>query len=196
MPLHVSSTTCSSSGGQNYVIFDLLMMGTWCSKHVEAWNKLIVKQKFCATGWLITKINILRWCYINKLKPKNYVLAKLVFPCFQINETWLCTRWFKYDRDWCRQIYTQTVPVIFEPPCSNMHQIGFRLCLYLLWGRKKIISVKWLVESPVVCIWTLIRSTWYKRPHCKRKNIFIPTCIKICPGGNIFILSYSKEIVT
>ena len=29
-----------------------------CPKHVEAWNKLIVKQKFCASGWLITEINI------------------------------------------------------------------------------------------------------------------------------------------
>ena len=26
------------------------------SKHVEAWNKLIVKQKFCASSWLITEI--------------------------------------------------------------------------------------------------------------------------------------------
>ena len=31
-----------------------------CSKHVEAWNKLILKQKFCASSWLITEINILR----------------------------------------------------------------------------------------------------------------------------------------
>jgi len=67
MPLRVSSTMCSSSGGQNFIIqplvsshcvsgrpghgrppigvmipeaveynFDLLMMSTWCSKHVEA----------------------------------------------------------------------------------------------------------------------------------------------------------------
>ena len=28
-----------------------------CSKHVEAWNKLIVKQ-FCASSWLITEIKI------------------------------------------------------------------------------------------------------------------------------------------
>ena len=27
-----------------------------CSKHVEAWNKLTVKQKFCASSWLITEI--------------------------------------------------------------------------------------------------------------------------------------------
>jgi len=26
------------------------------SKHVEAWNKLIVKQKFCASSWLITEM--------------------------------------------------------------------------------------------------------------------------------------------
>jgi len=28
-----------------------------CLKHVEAWNKLIVKQKVCASSWLITEIN-------------------------------------------------------------------------------------------------------------------------------------------
>jgi len=27
------------------------------SKHVEAWNKIIVKQNFCASSWLITEIN-------------------------------------------------------------------------------------------------------------------------------------------
>ena len=30
-----------------------------CSKHVEAWNKLIVKQKFCASSWLVTDINVI-----------------------------------------------------------------------------------------------------------------------------------------
>jgi len=29
-----------------------------CSKHVEAWNKLTVKQKFCASRWLITEKNV------------------------------------------------------------------------------------------------------------------------------------------
>jgi len=31
-----------------------------CSKHVEAWNKLIIKQKFCASSSLITEINLTR----------------------------------------------------------------------------------------------------------------------------------------
>jgi len=29
-----------------------------CSKHVDEWNKLVVKQKFCASSWLITEINV------------------------------------------------------------------------------------------------------------------------------------------
>jgi len=42
-----------------------------CPKHVEAWNKLIVKQKFCASSWLITEINIMR-CTVSKTsKYKN-----------------------------------------------------------------------------------------------------------------------------
>ena len=29
------------------------------------------------------------------------------------------TRWFKYDRDKLSLVYTQIVPVIFEPPCNT-----------------------------------------------------------------------------
>ena len=36
-----------------------------CSKHVEAWNKLIVKQNFCASTWLITETNTPR-CTVKK----------------------------------------------------------------------------------------------------------------------------------
>jgi len=88
MPLHVSGTMCSPSGGQNCITqhlvsshsvggrpvhilresslnlytgrpptecddtrcciiqFDFLMMSTQCSKHVEEYNKLIIKQEF------------------------------------------------------------------------------------------------------------------------------------------------------
>jgi len=49
-----------------------------CSKHVEAWNKLIVKQKFCASSWLITEINHL-WIYI---KQKWNTLLGLVMVKF------------------------------------------------------------------------------------------------------------------
>jgi hypothetical protein len=34
------------------------------------------------------------------------------------SKTMVNTRWFKYDRDKLWLVYTQIVPVIFEPPCS------------------------------------------------------------------------------
>ena len=71
MPLYISSTMCSSLGGQNCITQppdDEHM----CSKHVEAWNKLTVKQDFCASSWLITEINILR-CTVSKTS-KNVVV--------------------------------------------------------------------------------------------------------------------------
>ena len=45
-----------------------------CSKHVEAWNKLIVEQTFCASIWLITEINILR-CTVSKSSKKIIALC-------------------------------------------------------------------------------------------------------------------------
>jgi len=47
-----------------------------CSKHVETGNKLIVKQKFCASSRLITEINILR-CTVSKT-------SKIMFAMLQI----------------------------------------------------------------------------------------------------------------
>ena len=53
-----------------------------CSKHVEAWNKLIVKQKFYASSWLITEI----YWYARSAKRQNLLrqfcrhLYRLVRP--------------------------------------------------------------------------------------------------------------------
>ena len=77
---------CSSSGVQNCITQPLVsshlqvavLCTGWppddeyvCSKHVEAWNKLTVKQKFCASSWLITEINSLKVCvrfYVNNIQ--------------------------------------------------------------------------------------------------------------------------------
>jgi len=48
-----------------------------CLKHVEAWNKLIVKQKFCASSWLITEINILRYVVSNTTEFQELYLWQL-----------------------------------------------------------------------------------------------------------------------
>jgi hypothetical protein len=103
MPLHVSNTCAHHQGVKTalhslwyhhscrwpsraqgipeavYCNFDLLVMSTWCSKHVEAWNKLIVIQKFCASSWLITEINILRCTVSRTIKRKTIALLIVYF---------------------------------------------------------------------------------------------------------------------
>ena len=65
------------------------------SKHVEAWNKLILKQKFCASSRLITEINILR-CTISKTSKTSY--------CLRVNFTVI----------WClKKIYTVEVLLVW-----------------------------------------------------------------------------------
>ena len=54
-------------------IFDLLMMSTQCSKHVEAYNKTYYKRRFCALSWLIAKI-ILR-CTVSKTSKPPFWYA-------------------------------------------------------------------------------------------------------------------------
>jgi hypothetical protein len=56
-----------------------------CSKHVEAWNKLTVKQKFCASSWLITDINILR-CMVSK--TSSWLINEISVLRCTVSETW------------------------------------------------------------------------------------------------------------
>ena len=91
MPLHVSST-CAHHQEVKIALHSLwyrhiyrcddtrgCVMLFWpaddehmCSKHVEAWNKLIVKQKFCASCWLITEINRELYIVLNTVNLKKY----------------------------------------------------------------------------------------------------------------------------
>jgi len=95
MPLHVSSTCAHHQEVKialhilcyhhTYRCDDGCVMQFWppddehiCSKHVEAWNKLIVKQKFCASSWLNTEINILT-CTVSKTSKNNNNIANCIF---------------------------------------------------------------------------------------------------------------------
>ena len=64
-----------------------------CSKHVEAWNKLIVKQKFCASSLLITEI---KQVYSVTTVPSRSLLFVIM----------------KY---WCRGLFRG------KPPSSRRH---------------------------------------------------------------------------
>jgi len=90
MPLHVSSA-CAHHQEVKIALHSLgcydtrgCVMQFWppddehmCSKHVEAWNKVIVKQKFCASSCLITEINILR-CTVSKTSKHKHMFRSLM----------------------------------------------------------------------------------------------------------------------
>ena len=63
------------------------------SKHVEAWNKLIVKQKFYASSWLITEIY---WDARSAKRQKQKCLVKF-FSCIRwaiiLQQLWLQWLW-------------------------------------------------------------------------------------------------------
>jgi len=51
---------------------EILPSTHYCSQHVEAWHKRIVKQKFCATSWVIAEINILK-CTVSKTSKFTFI---------------------------------------------------------------------------------------------------------------------------
>jgi hypothetical protein len=51
---------------------------------------------------------------------------------FSLYVTLECTRWFKYDRDKLWLVYTQIVPVIFEPPCIMIVAVFLLYLVYIL----------------------------------------------------------------
>ena len=62
------------------------------SKHVEAWNKLIVKQKCCTSSWLLTEINILR-CTVSKTSKFENDICK---SSILYTKFWTILKW-KYS---------------------------------------------------------------------------------------------------
>ena len=85
-----------------------------CSKHVEAWNKLIVKQKFCASSWLITEIIILR-CTVSKVS-KFCPLYRRLSRCLNLMNLPTCT-----NRD---NIEISTHNQDSDRPSGMLHRAG------------------------------------------------------------------------
>ena len=52
---------------------------------------------------------------------------------------YICTRWFKYDRDWFVCKHKMSVPVIFEPPCIYIHTYIY---IYIYFEEKLSTKIK------------------------------------------------------
>ena len=95
---YINFTICSDLYNCILVILDHSLVSVWwyqrlCNtiltlKHVETWNKLTVKLKFCASSWLITEIIILR-CTVSKTSKYSgdflYLSLQTLTLCFWSN---------------------------------------------------------------------------------------------------------------
>jgi hypothetical protein len=68
-------------------------------------------------NWKFVRLNKIReFCVVGRESPTRCNKPEYCNTKFHFHENWY-TRWFKYDRDKLWLVYTQIVPVIFEPPC-------------------------------------------------------------------------------
>ena len=71
------------------------------------------------------------------------------------------TRWFKYDQDWLRLVYTQIVPVIFEPPCTCQTAI-YHLAEYLNLQQHSCVAC-WCIRVCFSC--NALSRNWTRAPR-------------------------------
>ena len=78
---------------KRYNVYLHLTSWWWaCSKHVEAWNKLIIKQKFCASSRLIAEINRVNVLGVCRIIVKLYFYLRHVPICPQGKTLFLLDR--------------------------------------------------------------------------------------------------------
>ena len=118
-----------------WVVLQWLSCTSVAELYLSAW---VVRQCLNCTsvpelyfsGWVV-----LQWLSCTSV-PELYVSAWIVLQCLSCTSVpelyfsaWVvrqclnCTRWFKYDRDKLWLVYTQIVPVIFEPPCTSVPEL-------------------------------------------------------------------------
>ena len=135
MPLHVSSTLAHLQEVK-IVLYSLWYHHTYrwphpddehmCSKHVEAWNKLIIK--FSASSWLILRYMVDKsayWRNINaKSTPCSRVILEKLTVVDSVNEvltfygTWkLCSLHYSQQHNYSHYLYTDKYLFIYYCTC-------------------------------------------------------------------------------
>jgi len=113
------------------------------SKHVEAWNKLIVKQKFCASSWLITEIKILR-CTVSKTSKRKKKKRK---------------------KSWYPVFLTLIIGLLQLPSV-----LFFNLCMFL-WLSCAIYTLDWRNVQCMDPVWSIVNLKGYGHPNLWAKLV-------------------------
>ena len=124
------------------------------SKHVEARNKLIVKQNSCASSWLITEINILT-CTDSKTSKVTsswfFILQIFSNPCTYSPWWWVSK---------ARNMFALCILTIF---------VVINKCMYLfvtLWQKKRKLSTLFVPRLTL----TSSGLIWLVSPPFRRKS--------------------------
>ena len=107
-----SHILCSATFFENDAVCEIM-----CKNIVEQGSPQMTIWHMRALYWIPKATNTLRLCNTLALPPQQWLHEWVSVLRYTYIVCLVCTRWFKYDRDWfvCKQ--AAQVPVIFEPPC-------------------------------------------------------------------------------
>jgi hypothetical protein len=124
-----------------------------CCQWIVSFRKNVYLEKIClgssvdqdvAKGFVMILAFTLRSCKCYLSFQGFWVSPLMHYLSFTWNSTSINTRWFKYDRDKLWLVYSQIVPVIFEPPCT-MNNIIIYL-MYIIQGGSNM--------TGTICVYT------------------------------------------
>ena len=142
-----------------------------CSKHVEAWNKLIVKQKFCATSWLITEIKIFQCSEQSDINISTYrvVSGQMSDVCRKSFHHLSALKIRKssvtgnrpYSCDMCKKSFSRK-STLFQHECThageNPYSCGVCVCVikyfttWMLWRCMRLYT-QWKASVALWSVW-------------------------------------------
>jgi len=186
------------------------MLSTWCSKHVEAWNKPILKQKFCASSWLITKINFpelfvnLRYLKFLSTKWRHSVCRN--FAYFSVGSTVLL---LLCRADWNRKCLRNVDKFLRllekqKPPKGHFdcyffpHNIRISCLLCVAPVHPSPIVVGWILNSldVIMIIESILLSPWRAALRSSSPNVLYSCHTDIWHKHQVLlsgVLCYSKR---
>ena len=92
-------------------------------------SKVYSRYKICSV-WDTTTSDVGGIFVVISVKETQFIFLDVIYKFWAVG---INTRWFKYDRDKLWLVYTQIVPVIFEPPCTINS-----LCLYVQLNKQTV----------------------------------------------------------
>ena len=146
-----------------------------CSEHVEAWNKLIVKQIFCAWSWLITDIDSYR--FSESLIPSVTVL-QIVRKCQQLYSN--CKIIGHVVQLFSPSIFVADIPLLISNKLSTRESRLFSINAFVT--RNKENASLWKALLAVAVFWISLPSYHANNRSCH--TCWLPSLFFINPRAS------------